>query len=76
MPFFLIQEGYLDGHIMPAGVARPSWEQDKDGYASLPQGPGLGVEIDEEAIAKVNADPKRKYKWPTPKQPDGSVTDY
>jgi len=76
VPNFLIHEAYLDGHLMPPGVARKNWTVDEKGYASLPQGPGLGVEIDEDAIAKVNADPKRKYKWPTPKQPDGSVTDY
>ena len=67
MAHFLIHEGYLDGHIMPPGVAKKSWEQDKDGYASLPQGPGLGVEMDEGMIAKVNADPKKKFRWPTPK---------
>ncbi|HZE97480.1 MAG TPA: mandelate racemase/muconate lactonizing enzyme family protein [Planctomycetota bacterium] len=76
IPNFLIHEAYLDGHIMPPGVARKNWAVDEKGYASLPQGPGLGVEIDEDAIAKVNADPRKKYKWPTPKQPDGSVTDY
>jgi len=76
IPNFLIHEAYLDGHLMPPGVARKAWTVDEKGYASLPQGPGLGVEVDEEAIAKVNADPKRKYKWPVPKQPDGSVTDY
>jgi galactonate dehydratase len=76
IPFFLIQEGYLDGHIMPPGVAKKNWEQDKDGYASLPQGPGLGVDIDEAAAAKVNADPKKKFKWPHPTAPDGSVIDY
>ena len=76
IPLFLIQEGYLDGHIMSAGVARKQWEVDKDGYASLPQGPGLGVEIDESMFAKVNADPKRKYKWPKPAYQDGSVRDY
>jgi galactonate dehydratase len=76
VPNFLIHEAYLDGHLMPPGVAKKQWTVDEKGYASLPQGPGLGVEIDEELIAKVNADPKRKYKWPTPKQPDGSVTDY
>jgi galactonate dehydratase len=73
---FLIQEGYLDGHIMPPGVARKNWEVDKDGYASLPQGPGLGVEMDEDAMAKVAADPKKKFKWPTPTYADGSVRDY
>jgi galactonate dehydratase len=76
VPFFLIHEGYLDGHIMPAGVANKNWTVDKDGYASLPQGPGLGVEIDEKKMAEVAADPKRKYKWPTPKAKDGSVIDY
>lgn len=73
---FLIHEGYLDGHIMPPGVARKNWEVDKDGYASLPQGPGLGVEMDEAAMAKVAADPKRKFKWPTVTYPDGSVREY
>ncbi len=52
------------------------WDIDKDGYASLPQGPGLGVEMNEQLIAAVEADPKRKYKWPVPKLGDGSVTDY
>ena len=76
IPNFLIQEGYIDGHIMPPGVALKNWTQDKDGYASLPQGPGLGVEIDETAILAVNQDPKRQYKWPRPKSPDGSIVDY
>lgn len=76
IPLFLIHECYLDGHIMPPGVARKHWEVDKDGYASLPQGPGLGVEMDETMMAKVAADPKRKYHWPHPTYPDGSVRDY
>lgn len=76
IPLFLIHEAYLDGHIMPHGVAKPTFEIDKDGNAGLPQGPGLGVEMDEDLMAKVAADPKRKYKWPTPKAPDGSVYDY
>ncbi len=79
IPFFLIQEGYIDGHIMPAGVAKKNWTLDKDGYASLPQGPGLGVEMDEAMMAKVAADPNRKvaqFRWPSPKSPDGAVRDY
>ena len=76
IPFFLIQEGYLDGHIMPAGVARKSFTLEKDGYATLPQGPGLGVEMDETAMKKVNEDERRRYRWPTPKYADGSVRDY
>jgi galactonate dehydratase len=76
IPLFLIQEGYLDGHIMPAGVARKSFDVDRDGYASLPQGPGLGVEMDEAAIARVNSDPNRRFRWPHPMYADGSVRDY
>jgi galactonate dehydratase len=76
IPLLLIQEGYLDGHIMPAGVARKSFELDGDGFASLPQGPGLGVEIDETAFARVNAEPNRRYRWPHPTYADGSVRDY
>jgi galactonate dehydratase len=77
IPLFLIQEGYTDGHIMPKGVATKHFEIDKDGYASLPEGPGLGVEMDEKAIAKVAADPRRKFKWPTVTYPkDGSIRDY
>lgn len=76
VPLFLIHEAYLDGHIMPPGVAKKNWDVDKDGYASLPQGPGLGVEIDEGKFAEINAMPNKKYKWPVPKSPDGSIRDY
>jgi L-alanine-DL-glutamate epimerase-like enolase superfamily enzyme len=46
---------------------------DKNGDSSLPQGPGLGIEVDEAALAKI--DPT-KFKWPGQKNPDGSVADY
>jgi galactonate dehydratase len=76
IPLFLIQEGYVDGHIMPKGVANKNWDVDKEGYASLPQGPGLGVEMDEAVMAKVAAT-HRKFKWPQVTYPtDGSVRDY
>jgi galactonate dehydratase len=75
IPLFLIQEGY--DHILPPGVVRKSWQTDKDGYASLPQGPGLGVEVDEAAMAKVAAEAARKFKWPVVTYPDDhSVRDY
>jgi galactonate dehydratase len=76
IPLFLIHEGYLDGHIMPPGVARKNWVVDKDGYASLPQGPGLGVEMDEAKMMEVAAKPHRKYAWPQVKYADGSIRDY
>jgi len=75
-PLFLIQEAYTDGHAMPLSVVKKSWEVGADGYASLPQGPGLGVEIDEGELAKVAADPKKQYRWPVVKHKDGSVADY
>jgi len=43
---------------------------------ALSQGPGLGVTVDESMFEKVNADPKRVFKWPTPTLPDGAVRDY
>jgi galactonate dehydratase len=75
IPLFLIQEGYLDGHIMPHGVVKYNWSVDKEGYASLPQGPGLGVDVDEAAMVKVSA--TKKFQWPKPDYPDDkSVRDY
>ena len=76
IPFFLIHEMYLDGHIMPPGVANVHWQVDERGFASLPDGPGLGVEIDPKAFERVNADPKRKFSWPVRTMPDGAVRDY
>jgi hypothetical protein len=32
--------------------------------------------VDEAAIAKIAADPARKFKWPHPTYEDGSVRDY
>lgn len=76
VPLFLIHECYLDGHIMPPGVARKSWTTDANGDALLPEGPGLGVEVDESMFDQVNADPNRKFRWPQPTYEDGSVRDY
>jgi galactonate dehydratase len=76
IPLFLIHEAYLDGHIMPHGVANPSFTVTPDGYATLPQGPGLGVEINEAEMAKAAADPQYKWRWPVPVAPDGAVRDY
>jgi galactonate dehydratase len=75
IPLFLIQEGY--DHIMAPEVVRKHWKVDKDGFASLPEGPGLGVEVDEAAMAKVAADSARRFKWPQVTYPeDKSVRDY
>jgi galactonate dehydratase len=74
IPNFLIHECYPD--MLPPEVARRRWEVDKNGYASLPEGPGLGVDVDEAFIDSIKDDPKYKFSWPQPKLGDGSVTDY
>ena len=74
IPLFLIHEGGK-GHDQ-AGVVKKNWEVSKDGYASLPQGPGLGVEIDEKKVRKLDSAPQKAYRWPSGKNPDGSVADY
>lgn len=74
IPFFLIHEYYPN--ITPPGLIKKSWTVDKDGYASLPQGPGLGCEIDETLLAEL-AKKKTPPEWPTRgRMPDGSIADY
>jgi galactonate dehydratase len=74
IPFFLIHEGGAGNN--PGNVARVSWTVDDEGYASLPEGPGLGVEIDEAAVLKLHAQMPKKSGWPRPMLPDGSIADY
>ncbi len=74
VPFFLIHEYYPQ--ITPAGLVKKTWSVDKDGYASLPQGPGLGVEIDEAKLEELAKKP-HKAEWPTRgRLKDGSIADY
>ncbi|MBT4502685.1 MAG: mandelate racemase/muconate lactonizing enzyme family protein [Gemmatimonadetes bacterium] len=74
VPFFLIHEGYKNQ--LPEGVAIKTWEMDDEGYVSLPEGPGLGVEIDEQKAIEVGKELKRQFKWPDNRLRDGSVADY
>jgi L-alanine-DL-glutamate epimerase-like enolase superfamily enzyme len=74
IPFFLIHE-YYPG-LTPPGLVRKQWSVDKDGYASLPQGVGLGVEVDEAKLEELAKNPKR-WEWPLRgRLKDGSVADY
>jgi len=75
VPLLLIHEGYLSGGHRPL-IARKHFEVDQQGYASLPEGPGLGVDIDEAAIAAAAADPSQKFHWPVKQDADGSIRDY
>jgi galactonate dehydratase len=54
---------------------RINWEVDKDGYAALPTGVGLGVDVDEAALEEAAKKPQT-YKWPGQKLKDGSIADY
>jgi galactonate dehydratase len=76
VPFFLIHEGYENQ--LPEGVARKTWEMDAEGYVSLPQGPGLGVEVDERLVREIGADPSRcqPFEWAARQHRDGAVADY
>lgn len=55
---------------------RPWTVDDETGYATLPEGPGLGIDIDFNKLADVAKNPKRKFQWPKITLPDGSVADY
>jgi galactonate dehydratase len=72
IPFFLIHEYYPS--LTPPGIVKKSWTVE-DGHASLPEGPGLGVEIDEKALSEYK--PKNPWKWPDRgRLKDGSISDY
>ena len=74
VPMFLIHEGYRN--VLPHGVAEKTWEMDDEGYVTLPEGPGLGVEVDEERALAVGREPARRFQWPDNRLRDGSVADY
>jgi len=74
VPFFLIHEGYRN--VLPEGIATKNWEMDEEGYVSLPEGPGLGVEIDEKKVVEMSEELKGKFRWPDSHLKDGSVADY
>ncbi len=74
IPFHIIHEYYPQ--ITPPGLVRKQWSVDAEGYASLPQGPGLGVEVDEAKLEELAKIP-RKPEWPTRgRLKDGSISDY
>ena len=74
VPLFLIHEAYT--HTTPVPIPRKNWTIDNDGYASLPEGVGLCVDIDEDLLAKTPPmQPGRKF-WPDMRLKGGSVADY
>jgi len=76
VPFFLIHEFYPENAgFNRKGLTRMDWKLDKDGYIGLPPGPGLGVEVNEQAIEE-EAKRRQTYRWPGARLRDGSVADY
>jgi galactonate dehydratase len=76
IPFFLIHEFYPDNHgFNPKGITRMEYKIDADGYATLPPGPGLGVEVDEKLLEQESKK-AQSYRWPGARLKDGSVADY
>jgi galactonate dehydratase len=76
IPLFLIHETAPNVIQWGEQFARKTWTIDRDGYASLPQGPGLGVTIDERAMTRVAANPQMRFVWPDVRLRDGAMTDY
>ncbi len=67
-PNFLIQEQ----HLLGEGVLKEPFVV-KEGYIDVPTGPGLGVEVDEEAVEAMD-----EHDWVTPRLygEDGAVIDW
>jgi galactonate dehydratase len=48
-----------------------------DEYITLPEGPGLGVTVNEARLDEIARDPEFKWKWPVyGRLKDGSIADY
>ena len=73
IPYFLIHEGYSPDNRLP-GLAKRSWSLRDDGHVTLPEGPGIGVEVNEARLAELSKE--RSFKWHPQFVSDGSVADY
>jgi galactonate dehydratase len=74
VPLFLIHETNLSA--TPKGLVRADWKDHNDGYAGLPSGPGLGVEVDAKELERLSKLPS-EWKWPVSgRLKDGSIADY
>ena len=57
----------------PPGALFPNAPRARDGYAEVPTGPGLGLELDEDEARRR---PSRDAPLPSRFWPDGGVADY
>ena len=80
-PNFVIQEMSLGIHYNTGGHDLLTYCQDpsvfdvKDGFVAVPEGPGLGVEVDEAKVREIakDAPPWRNPIW---RRPDGSFAEW
>jgi galactonate dehydratase len=70
MPNFIITEYFLPFEELGARLC-PNVLKPVDGYIALPEGPGLGLDIDEAAVraAKGKAFPARTFRFPRDEGP-------
>lgn len=73
IPFFLLIHETALGSLQwgEQVMSRPWTVDDKTGYATLPEGPGLGVTIDFDELAKVAGGTKTRFHWPQSLFPTG-----
>ena len=79
-PNALIQESSIDIHYnegfkLTEYVKNPEVFEIKDGFISRFEGPGLGIEIDEDKVRSV-ADENHQWKNPVWRNEDGSVSEW
>ncbi|HVV23557.1 MAG TPA: galactonate dehydratase [Pseudonocardiaceae bacterium] len=79
-PNLLIQEQsvgihYNEGNELLDYLVDPTPMRFRDGYASLPTGPGLGIEIDEQAVARA-AEIGHRWRNPVWRDADGALTEW
>ena len=66
---------YNVGHDLLSFVSDPTPLTARDGWLAIPEGPGLGVTIDEAAIREADKD---RHRWRNPiwRHPDGSFAEW
>lgn len=76
VPNFLIQEipGY--SQELRKEILNKDVEKVVDGYLPLPEGPGLGIELNEDTAKRFAYDPNNPQTLPATSHEDGSVADW
>ena len=66
---------YNEGHDLLSFVGDPAVLTPVDGHLAIPDGPGLGIEIDEAAVREADKD---RHRWRNPvwRHDDGSFAEW